>query len=147
MTELLPKLISVVTTLSIAYCCFKAHESKSSPVRACVCSFIVAIASIFLVFISTVEMERVFCGGLGCHFALVGTVHLITNDSEKYEKDPKVWVNSMSFLIAITGFLALVMDYPNTKSILHSLIIGFATGFLGGIFDIRRSKEVKEENL
>jgi len=98
-------------------------------------------------FISTVEIERVFCGGLGCHFTLIGVVHLITNDSEKYEKDPKIWVNSMSLLIGITGVLALVMDYPNTKSILHPIIIGFATGFLGGIFDMRRSKEVKEENL
>ena len=147
MAELLPKLISVVVTLSIAYCCLKAHESKSSPVRACICSFIVAIAFILSMFISTVEIERVFCGGLGCHFTMIGAVHLITNNCEKYEKDPKVWVNSMSLLIGITGILALVMDYPNTKSTLHLLIIGFATGFFGAILDPRRRIGRTEENL
>ena len=87
------------------------------------------------------------CGAFGAHFTLIGVVHLITNDCEKYEKDAKIWINSMTLLIAMTGFLALVMDYPNTKSTVHLLIIGFATGFFGAMLDPRRRKEVKEENL
>ena len=150
MEELFSQLIGVVITLSMAYCCFKAHESKSSPVRASVCSFIAAVPCIFFVFISTVETVQtvqVFCGGLGCHFTLIGAVHLITDDCEKYEKDAKVWVNSMSLLIGITGVLALVMDYPSTKSILHPLIIGFATGFFGVMLDPRRKLGRREEDL
>ena len=147
MVELFPELIGVVMTLSVAYCCFKAHEPKSSPFKASFCSLVVAIACMFSIFISTVEIEKVFCGMLGCHFALIGTVHLITNDCEKYEKDTKVWINSMTFLIGITGVLLLLMDYPNTKSILHPLALGFTGGFFGGMLDPRRKKEVKEENL
>ena len=147
MEELLPELIKIVIVLAVAYCFYKAHEPKLSPFRRSVCNFILAIIFILSMFISAVEIERVFWGILGCHFTLIAAIHLITNDREKYEKDPKVWVNIMSLLLGTTGILALVMDYPNTKSTLHLLIIGFATGFLGTMLNPRRRKEVKEENL
>ena len=152
-SELLIQLIGVVITLLIAYCCFKAHEPTRPPFRASVYSFILAIVFI-LVFILVMFMsplvgvEMAFCGAFACHFTLIGAVHLITNDCEKYERDAKIWINSMTLLMAITGFLTLVMDYPNTKSVLHPLVIGFVGGFLGSMLDARRTKGRREaENL
>ena len=147
MTELLLELLKLVIVLSIAYCFYKAHDSRLPPFRRSVCNFIFAIIFIFSMFIITVEIEKVFCGALGCQFTMIGAVHLITNDREKFEKDPKIWVNSMSILMGITGILAMLMDYPNTKSTLYLLIIGFATRVLGSVLDPRRGKEGKEENL
>ena len=152
MIELLPELLKVVITLAVAYCFYKAHEPARSPFKASVYGFILAILFI-LVFILVmlvsplVGIEMALCGAFACHFTLIGAVHLITNDCERYKRDAKIWINSMTLLMAITGFLALAMDYPNTKSTLHLLIIGFATGFLGTMLDPRRRKEVKEENL
>lgn len=152
MIELLPELLKVVITLAVAYCFYKAHEPTRPPFRASVYGFILAILFI-LIFILVmltsplVGIEMALCGAFACHFTLIGSVHLITNDCKKYQKDAKIWINSMTLLMAITGFLALVMDYPNTKSTVHLLIIGFATGFLGAMLDPRRRKEVKEEKL
>lgn len=146
MAELLPELIKLVIVLSAAYCFYKAHDSRLPPFRRSVCNFILAIVFIFSMFITTVEIVSVFYGALGCQFTMIGAVHLITNDREKFEKDPRVWTNSMSLLMGITGILAMVMDYPNTKSTLYLLIISFATGFLGLLLDPRRARR-KEENL
>ena len=152
MIELLPELLKVVITLAVAFCFYKAREPTRPPFRASVYSFILAILFIliFILVILTspsVGIEMALCGAFACHFTLIGAVHLITNDYEKYKRDAKIWVNSMTLLMAITGFLALAMDYPNTKSTVHLLIIGFATGFLGAMLDPRKRKEVKEENL
>ena len=87
------------------------------------------------------------CGAFACHLTLIGAVHMITNDCEKYKRDAKIWIDSMTLLMAVTGFLTLAMDYPNTKSTLHLLIIGFATGFLGAMLDPRRRTGRREENL
>ena len=145
MIELFPKLIGVIITLLVAYCCFKSHESKSSPFKASVYSFIIAIVfTLATLRPSLSEVEMIFFGAFACHFTLIGAVHLITNDCEKYEKDTKIWINSMTLLIVVTGVLLLLMDYPNTKSILHSLALGFTAGFFGVMLDPRRKKEVKE---
>ena len=145
MSELFIQLIGVVITLLIAYCFFKAHQPTRPPFRASVYSFILAIVFI-LVFIvgmlisPLMGIEMALCGAFACHFTLIGAVHLITNDCEKYERDAKIWIDSMTLLMAITGFLTLVMDYPNTKSVLHPLVIGFVGGFLGSVLDARRTK-------
>ena len=148
MVELFPELIGVVIALLTAYCCFKSHESKSSPFKASVYCFILTIVFILAMLRpSIVEAEMIFFGAFACHFILVGVVHLITNDCEKYEKDTKIWINSMTLLMVGTGVLLLLMNYPNTKSVLHPLAIGFTGGFFGVMLDPRRKKEVKEENL
>ena len=100
-----------------------------------------------MMFVSTVETVIVVCGAFACLFTLVGAVHLITNDYEKYNKDARIWVDSMMLLMAVTGIWMLAMDYPNTKPMLHSFIIGFAAAFLAYIFDSRRSARRKEETL
>ena len=142
------QLIGVIITLLIAYCFFKAHQPTRPLFRASVYSFILAIVFILAVMLrSTLEIEKAFCGAFACHFTLIGAVHLITNDCEKYERDAKIWINSMALLIAITGFLTLVMGYPNTKSVLHPLVVGFAGGFLGVMLDPRRNTGRREENL
>ena len=53
----------------------------------------------------------------------------------------------MTLLIAITGILVLAMDYPNTKSVLHPLAIGFTAGFVGALLKSRAGIRRKEENL
>lgn len=145
MSELFPELIGVVVALLTAYCWFKAHDSKSSPFKASVYCFILAIAfTLAMLRASLSEVEMIFFGAAACHFTLIGAVHLITNDCEKYEKDAKIWINSMTLLMMGTGVLLLLMDYPNTKSVLHPLALGFTGGFFGVMFDPRRKKEAKE---
>ena len=134
MNELFPELMGVVVSILTACCILKAHDLRMSPFRVSVYNFVLVILFIFGVFGSTVEIEKLFCSAMACHFTLVGATHLVTNDAEKYKKDAKVWINAMTFLIGITGILLLCLDYPNTKSTLHSLAIGFTSGFVGGIF-------------
>ena len=148
MNALFPELIGVVVTVLTAYCFLKAHDLRMSPFKVSFCNFILVILFIFGAFVSTVEMEKVVCSALACHFTLAGSIHLITNDAEKYKQGAKVWINSMTLLIAITGILLLWLDYPNTKSTLHSLAIGFTGGFVGEMFLSRASWWRKEaENL
>ena len=151
MRELFPELLGVVITLAVAYCFYKAHEPTKPPFRASIYSFILAILLILIFIVmlrsALVGIEIALCGAFACHFTLIGAVHMITNDFEKYKRDAKIWVNSMTLLMAVTGFLALAMDYPNTKSTLHLLIIGFTTGFFGAMLDPRRRTGRREENL
>lgn len=148
MTELFPELIGVVVTLLTAYCFTKAHDLKMSPFVVSVYNFVLVILFVFMGLGFNVEIVVVVCWALSCHFTLVGSIHLITNDAEKYKKDAKIWINSMTLLIGTTGILALAMDYPNTKSVLHSLAIGFTAGFVGTALNVKRNKKCSEvENL
>lgn len=147
MNELFPQLIGVVVTLLTAYCFTKAHDLKMSPFTVSVYNFVLVILFISVGLVSTVEIVIVLFWALACHFTLVGSIHLMTNDAEKYKKDAKVWINSMTLLIGITGILALAMDYSNTKSVLHPLAIGFTGGFIGTMLNSRRGTRRKEENL
>ena len=71
----------------------------------------------------------------------------MTNDYEKYKKDAQTFLDSMMCLIAGTGILILVIDYPNTKRMFNSLIIGIAIGVVSGWFTHRKSVASKAENL
>ena len=148
MNALFPKLFGVVVTILTAYCILKAHDLKMSPFKVSVYNFILVILFILLAFGHTVETEKVVWSALACHFTMAGLIHLITNDAEKYKQGAKVWINSMTLLIVITGILLLWLDYPNTKSTLHSLAIGFTSSFVGEMFLSRASWWRKEaENL
>lgn len=147
MEELFPELIGVVVTLLTAYCFTKAHDLGMSPFRVSVYNFVLVILFIFMGLASAVDIVTILCWALACHFILVGSIHLITNDSEKYKQDARVWINSMTLLIGITGVLMLAIDYPNTKSVLHPLAIGFTAGFIGTLLNSRKDTRRKEENL
>lgn len=71
----------------------------------------------------------------------------ITNDYEKYKKDAEPLLISMTLLIAVTGILVLAMDYPSTKRMLNSFIIGIAIAVVSGWFAHRKSVAGKTENL
>ena len=147
MKGLFSQLIGIVITLLVAYCCWKAHDLKMSPFKVSVFNFILAILFAFMMLAPTMGIERVIGGAFTCQFTLAGVVHLMINDRHEYKKDAKIWINSMMFLMGITSILMLVMDYPNTKSTLYSLLVGFVTGFLGVLLDPRRGKVRKEESL
>ena len=70
---------------------------------------------------------------------LIQVITLLKNGFGRVEEDAKVWVGMMIILVVGTGFLALLMDYPNTKLELQSLIIGIFSGGLPGIY--RRAME------
>ena len=117
------------------------------PFKVSIYNFILAVLFTFMMLAPTTGIEKVIGGAFACQFTLAGAVHLIINDRDEYKKEAKIWINSMTVLMGITSVLMLVMDYPNTKWILRPLIVGFATGFFGGLLDPRRYKVRKEENL
>lgn len=146
MEELFSNLISLSVSIPTAYCLWQAHNLNKSPFKVSIYNFILAIAFAFLM-LSPVRTVKVIAGAFTCQFALAGAVHLIVNDRSAYKKDAKIWVNSMTLLMAATSILMLVIDYPNTKLILHGFIIGYVAGALGAIFPMVIDPKEKTENL
>lgn len=100
-----------------------------------------------MTFLSTAETAKFVSAAFACYFAFTGAVHLMTNDYEKYKKDAETFLDSMMYLIVGTGALILVIDYPNTKQMLHSFIIGFAVAIVGGLFTQLKVSVLRRENL
>ena len=147
MEELFTRLFNMVILGAIGYWYRKLHGPRMVPFKVSIYNFVFAVGCIFLMFASAAPTAKVVSGAFACQFTLVGAVHLITNDSEKYKKDADPWINSMILLMVVTSTLILVMDYPNTEPMLHSLIIGYAAAFLAYLFDTRKDKGRREGNL
>lgn len=145
MEELFSELIPMIIALGFVYWWRKVDTSDISPFKASLFYFFVGIAFVFQMLWYTAETTKIFCGGLASHFIFVAAVHLITNDSEKYQQEASVWVTRLTVLIIGTGVLMLAMDYSNTKSLLNLLIIGFVGGFLGSLLDARLTERRKEK--
>ena len=143
---MLSELIKLVISMPVAYCIWRAHNLRMSPIKVSVYNFILAMLFAFLI-MSPVWTEKIIGVAFACQFTLAGAVHLIVNDRNAYKKDAKIWINTMTVLMTITSILMLVMDYSHTKSILHAFIIGSVAGALGVIFDPRRAMGHKEGNL
>jgi hypothetical protein len=135
----------MIVALGFVYWWRKVDEPNVSPFKASLFYFFIAIAFIFQIFWYPEETTKVFCGGLASHFIFVATVHLITNDSERYHQEASVWVTELTGLMFGTGVLMLALDYSKTKSLLNPVIIGFVGGFLGHLLDPRRAKWRKRE--
>ena len=146
--DLFSQLIPMIFALGFAYLWYKVNTSAHiSPFKASLFYFLTGIVFILGMFLDTAETPRIFCGAFGSHFIFVAAVHLITNDSETYQREASVLVMGLTALIMGTGVLMLAMDYSNTKSVLNPLIIGFVSGFLGVVLDPRRNPGQKEVNL
>ena len=146
MEELFSELIPMIIALGFVYWWRKIDRSDIAPFKAVFFYFFVAVTFIFQMFWYTAETTKIFCGVLASHFIFIAAVHLITNDSEKYQREGSKWVTGLTVLVMGTGALMLAMDYSNTKSLLNLLIIGFVGGFLGSMLDARL-KRGKKENL
>ena len=93
------------------------------------------------------ETSKFVSAAFACYFVFTGVVHLITNDYEKYKKDAETFLDAMLYLIVGSGALLLVIDYPNTKQMLHPFIIGFAIAIVGGWFTELKAAVLRRENL
>ena len=148
MSELFSELIPMIVALGFVYWWRKVDRSDISPFKASLFYFFTAIAFIGQIFWYTAETTKIFCGGLASQFIFIAAVHLITNDSKKYQREASIWVTGLTGLMMGTGVLMLAIDYSNTKSLLNPLIIGFVGGFLGAMLDAKLTKRRKEtENL
>ena len=139
MVELFTRLSHMVLMGAIGYWYWKVSRPEAYPFKTSIYNFIFAIGCILAMFSTLAETSRFVAGAFACHFAFMGTVHLITNDYEKYKKDAESLIHSMTLLIAVSGILVLILDYPNTKQMLHAFIIGFATAIVGGWFAHKRA--------
>ena len=145
MEELFSQLIPMIVALGFVYWWRKVDSPDVSPFKASLFYFFTAVAFIFQMLWYTAETTKIFCGGFASQFIFIAAVHLITNDSEKYQREASMWVTGLTALMVGTGVLMLAMDYLNTKPLLNPLIIGFVGGFLGAMLDARRAKWRKEE--
>ena len=145
MEDLFSQLIPMIFALGFAYWWHKVETSYISPFKASLFYFFTAIAFALGMFLYTSETLRIFCGGLASYFVFVAVVHLITNDSETYQREASVLVMGLTGLMMGTGVLTLAMDYSNTKSVLNLFIIGFVSGSLGAVLESRRTKWRKEK--
>ena len=140
MKELFSQLIPGIVALGFGYWYRKVDSPGVSPSKVSLFYFFTAVAFIFQIFWYIAETTKIFCGALASHFIFVAAVHLITNDSEKYQQEASVWVNVLTVSIMGTGVLTLAMDYSNTKSVFNPLIAGFVLGSLGAMLDARLTK-------
>ena len=130
MEDLFSQLIPMIVALGFVYWYRKVDSPGVSPFKASLFYFFVAMAFIFQMLWYTAETTKIFCGVLASHFIFVAAVHLITNDSEKYQQEASIWVTGLTGLMMGTGVLMLAMDYSNTKSVLNLLIVGSLVVFL-----------------
>ena len=145
--ELFTQLFNMVLIGAIGYWSWKVSRPEAYPFKTGIYNFIFTIGCILIIFLPIAETSKFVSGAFACHFAFMGTVPLITNDYKKYKRDAESLINSMTFLIALTGILILIMNYPNTKQMLHSFIIGFAAAFVRGWFVQRKAAILRTENL
>lgn len=117
--ELFGQLFAIVVGAAIGYWYCKVDRSDVSPFKASLFYFSVAIGFIFQMSWYAAETTKIFCGGFASHCVFIAVVHLVTNDSEKYQRKASGWVDGMLGLIAVTDVLMLVLDYSNTKPILN----------------------------
>ena len=144
---LFTQLFNIVLIGTIGYWYWKVNRPQAYPFKISIYNFVYAVGCIFLIFFSTAETTKFVAAAFACYFAFTGAVHLITNDYEKYKKDAETFLNSMMYLIVGIGALILVMDYPNTKQMLHSFIIGFAAAVIGNWFVQLKVSVLRRENL
>lgn len=147
MEELFEQLFAIVFAAGLVYWWRKVDHPSVSPFKASLFYFAVAIIFIFVMLWYASETIKIFSVLFASYQIFVAIVHLITNDSEKYQREASVWVDGMLGLIAITGMLMLAMDYSNTKLILNPILIGFTSGWVPGLFRRWSRKGHKEENL
>lgn len=145
--ELFTRLFNIVLIGTIGYWYWKVNRPKSYPFKISIYNFVFAVGCILLIFFSTAKTAKFVSAAFACYFAFTGAVHLITNDYEKYKKDAETFLDSMLYLIVGTGALILVIDYPNTKQMLHPFIIGFAIAIVSGWFTQLRAAVLRRENL
>lgn len=148
MEDLFSQLIPMIVALGFVYWWRKVDRTDISPVKASLFYLFTAITFMGQIFWYPAETTKIFCGGLASHFIFIAAVHLVTNDSEKYQREVSGWVMGLTGLMMGTGALMLAVDYSNTKSLLNPLIIGFVGGSLGAMLDARRAKwRRQQENL
>ena len=145
--ELFTRLFNIVLIGTISYWYWKVNRPQAYPFKISIYNFVYAVGGILSIFLFAAETSKIVLAAFACYFAFAGAVHLITNDYEKYKKDAETFLDSMMYLIIGTGALLLVMDYPNTKQMLHLLIFGFAAAFIGGWFTRLKVSVLSRENL
>ena len=112
------------------------YRSNVTPFKASFFYLVVAIAFIFVMLWYTSKTIKIFSALFSSYLIFVSAVHLITNDSDNYQREASVWVNGMLGLITITGVLTLAIDYSNTKPLLKPMVLGFAgVGFRDSLDD------------
>ena len=142
--ELFVQLFAIVFAAGLVHWYRKVNRTDISPFKASFFYFAVAIAFIFLMLWYPSGTIKIFSALFASYQIFVAAVHLITNDSQKYQREASVWVDGMLGLIAVTGVLTLAMDYSNTKPMLNPMILGFAGGWVPGLFKRWGSKERKK---
>ena len=147
MEDLFVSLFAIVFAAGLVHWYRKVNRADISPVKASLFYFAVAIAFIFVMLWHPSETIKVFSVLFASYQIFVATVHLITNDSEKYQRETSVWVDGMLGLIAETGVLTLAMDYSSTKPLLNPMLLGFAGGMIPVLFRQWSGKGRREENL
>ena len=123
--ELFVQLFAIAFAAGLVHWYRKVDRADICPFKASLFYFSVAIGFIFLMFWYTAETIKIFCGGFVSFLIFVSVVHLLTNDSEKYQQEVSIWVNWMFGLMVGTGVLTLAIDYSNTKPMLNPMLIGF----------------------
>lgn len=145
--ELFIRLFAIVFAAGLVHWYREVNKADISPFKASLFYFAVAMAFIFVMLWYTSETIKIFSALFASYQIFVGAVHLITNDSEKYQREASVWVEGMLGLMAITGVLMLAIDYSNTKPLLNPMLIGFAGGWVPGLFKRWSGKGNRKENL
>ena len=146
--ELFAQLFAIVFAAGLVHWYRKVNRADIPPFKASLFYFVVAMTFIFVMLGHDSETIKIFSALFISYFIFVAAVHLITNDSEKYQREASVWIDGMLGLMAITGVLTLAIDYSNTKPLLNPMILGFAGGMIPGFFRRWSGKgRTEEENL
>ena len=147
MEELFVQVFAIAFAAGLVHWYHKVDRADIPPFKASLFYFSVAIGFIFLMFWYTAETIKIFCGGFASFLFFVFAVHLLTNDSEKYQQEASIWINWMFGLMIGTGVLMLAMDYSNAKPALNPMLIGFAGGMIPELYRLWDSKERREDNV
>ena len=134
MDDLIERLVGMTIGAALG---FWYLSVRRSPAKVSLYFFPLAIICVLLGLTSDVGIVIIVYTAFAGLFILSTVVHLMARNDEKSVKDVSDWTTSLLVLMWGTSALTLGMDYPNTKQVFDSLIIGVVAAFLAYVFRSR----------
>ena len=123
--ELFKQLFNMVLIGTIGYWYWKVNRPQAYPFKVSIYNFVYAVGGILSIFLFAAETSKFVLAAFACYFAFTGTVHLITNDYEKYKKDAETFLDSHAVSYRRDRCFAIDNGLPKYKANVASTYFRF----------------------
>ena len=123
MDGLFAELIDMLVLPLVLLLLYITDKTNISPIIKGSLWFVVPTFSVRCVFLCESVSERMFYAASTGLFIFMACTILIINDNQKYLCKAKKWIDRLFILVIFISVVILIIDYPNSKGTLRSLII------------------------